>query len=91
VSDAALFIAFFGGLMLLRLLVATVAFLVILPPGDRCPNCDHSTLRVESILYGRVLPWFRKSWCIECGWQGLLRRGPLAEPTRERQYSEQQR
>ncbi len=77
--------------MLLRLLVATVAFLVILPPGDRCPNCDHSTLRVESILYGRVLPWFRKSWCIECGWLGLLRRGPLAEPTRERQYSEQQR
>ncbi|MFN8668227.1 MAG: hypothetical protein U0164_13710 [Gemmatimonadaceae bacterium] len=88
-SDAALFIAFFGGLMILRLLVATVAFLVILPPGDRCPNCDHPTLRVESLLYDHVLRWFRKSWCIECGWHGLLRRGPLSEPTPERHYSGQ--
>ncbi|MCC6928305.1 MAG: hypothetical protein IT359_04845 [Gemmatimonadaceae bacterium] len=88
-SDAALFIAFFGGLMLLRFIVATIAFLVILPPGERCPNCDSPTLRVESRLYGRILPWFRESWCIECGWQGLLRRSPLTEPTAERHYSRQ--
>lgn len=86
-TDAALFIAFFGALMVLRLLVATVAFVVILPRGDRCPNCDHPTLRVESLLYDRVLRWFRKSWCIECGWHGLLRHAPVAEPTPERQYS----
>ena len=88
-SDAALFIAFFAGLMVLRLIVATVAFLLILPRGDRCPNCDHATLRVESVLHDRIVPWFRKSWCIECGWHGLLRRGPLSEPAPERQYSRQ--
>lgn len=87
-SDALLFVAIFGGLIVLRFIVATVAFLFILPRGDRCPNCDHPTLRVESLLFDRLLPWFRKSWCITCGWHGLLRRGPLSEPTPTRQFTE---
>lgn len=85
VSDAALFVMLFGGLVVLRVLVATIVFVLILPRGDRCPNCDHATLRVESILFDRLLPWFRKSWCITCGWHGLLRRGPLSEPAPSRQ------
>jgi hypothetical protein len=87
VSDAALFVMIFGGLFVLRIIVATVAFLFILPRGDRCPNCDHATLRMESLLFDRIMPWFRKSWCIACGWHGLLRRGPLSEPTPTRETS----
>lgn len=86
-SDAALFVMIFGGLMFLRFIVATVAFLFMLPRGDRCPICDHSTLRVASMLFDRVIPWFRKSWCITCGWHGLLRRGPVSQPTPSRDYS----
>jgi hypothetical protein len=78
-SDAALFVLLFGGLFVLRVIAATVVFFFLLPRGDRCPNCDQPTLRVASLLFDRVLPWFRKSWCLTCGWQGLLRRGPLSE------------
>jgi len=78
-SDAAIFVVVIGGIFILRITVATVAFLLILPSGDRCPICDHPTLRVSSVLFDRALPWFRKSWCLTCGWQGLLRRGTLSE------------
>ncbi len=79
-SDVALFALIFGGIFVLRILIATIAFFFILPRGDRCPNCDHPTLRVSSVLFDRLLPVFRKSWCLTCGWHGLLRRGELSEP-----------
>ncbi len=72
-SDAALFIALFGGLFVVRLIAATVVFLWILPDGDRCPCCDAETLRVESRGALKVMPWFRSSWCYECDWHGLHR------------------
>ena len=72
-SDAALFIALFGGLFVVRVIAATVVFLWILPDGDRCPNCDAETLRVESRGVLKVMPWFRSSWCYECDWHGLHR------------------
>jgi hypothetical protein len=77
-SEAALFVVVFSGLFVLRIIAATVVFALLLPRGDRCPNCDAPTLRVESPLADRFLPWFRKSWCLSCGWQGMLRRGPLS-------------
>jgi hypothetical protein len=76
-SDAALFTVVFGGLFVLRVIAATVVFAMLLPRGDRCPNCDGVTLRITSPLIDRLLPWFRRSWCLACGWHGMLRRGPL--------------
>lgn len=78
-SDSVLFVVVFGGFFFLRIIAATVVFLALLPQGDKCPVCDQATLRVESLLFGRLLPWFRKSWCLACGWTGLLRRGPLSD------------
>jgi hypothetical protein len=72
-SDAALFIALFGGLFVIRVIAATVVFLWILPDGVRCPNCDAETLRVESRGALKVMPWFRSSWCYECDWHGMHR------------------
>lgn len=79
-SDAALFIALFGGLFVVRVIAATVVFLWILPEGDHCPNCDAETLRVESRGVLKVTPWFRSSWCYECDWHGLhrVRRTPAS-------------
>ena len=76
-SDTAIFIVVFGGLFVLRFIAATVVFIWILPDGDRCPNCDAVTLRVEPEGFDRLMFWLRSSWCHECGWEGMLRPGPL--------------
>ena len=79
-SDTAIFVLVFGGLFVLRFVAATLVFFWILPEGDRCPNCDAVTLRVEPTGFDRLLPWMRSSWCHECGWEGMLRPGPLTPP-----------
>jgi hypothetical protein len=87
-SEATLFVIVFGGLFALRVIAATVVFALLLPRGDRCPNCDAVTLRVESALADRFLPWFRKSWCLACGWHGMLRRGPVSpHPEHAKEFS----
>ncbi|MGQ0648963.1 MAG: hypothetical protein ACT4P7_15505 [Gemmatimonadaceae bacterium] len=86
-SDAAIFVLVFGGLFVLRIIAATFVFLMLLPKGDRCPVCDHPTVRVTSFLFDRGMPWFRKSWCLTCGWTGLLRRGPLTERPAVREHA----
>lgn len=89
-SDAAIFIAVFVGIFVLRIVAATLVFLCILPTGDRCPNCDAVTLRVQSAGWNRLMPWFRTSWCIRCGWNGLLRRGALTpEPSGRAEFTKQ--
>jgi hypothetical protein len=32
-------------------------------------------------VWNRLLPMFRTSWCYECNWHGMLRRGPLTPTT----------
>lgn len=78
-SDPLLFAVFFIGTFALRIVAATVLFYLLLPRGDRCPNCDACTLRVKSRGWNTLMPWFRTSWCYECGWEGLLRHGQLSE------------
>ena len=75
-SDALIFVLVFGGIFVLRITAATIVFLLILPQGERCPNCDAITLRVRSRGWNTLMPWFRTSWCMECGWEGLLRFAP---------------
>ncbi len=77
-SDAAIFAIIFVAFFILRFVAGTVFFLVLLPDGDRCPNCNAVTLRVKSRVWNLLLPWFRTSWCYACGWEGLLRHGPLS-------------
>jgi hypothetical protein len=74
-SDAVLFAVVFVGFFVLRAIAATVIFFFILPVGDRCPMCDAHTFRIQSKGWNLLLPWFRTSWCSECGWEGLLRHG----------------
>jgi hypothetical protein len=87
VLNIVLSIGILGGFFVLRAILATVFFYCILPEGDRCPDCDAPTLRVESTWWNRLLPWFRTSWCIECGWQGLLRHGAVTEPVHTETFS----
>ena len=75
--ETVVFLAVFGGFCVLRCVAATVFFYYILPAGDRCPICDHPTIRVESKGWNRIAPWLRTSWCYQCGWEGMLRHGEL--------------
>lgn len=76
------FTVVFVGLFMLRAVLVTWLFLFLLPEGDRCPNCDEATLRLQARGLNRVLPWFRTSWCYRCGWEGLLRESPIETPYR---------
>ena len=80
-TDAWLFI---GGVLAMRacfFYIATRAFVLMIPDGDRCVICDSETLAIERQGWWRVLgPRFRRSWCIGCGWEGVLRRSEI--PTR---------
>ena len=75
--DAVLAILIIGGFFVLRAILATVFFYCLIPEGDRCPNCDAVTLRVQSRFVNLLMPRFRTSWCYECNWHGLLRNGPM--------------
>ncbi len=72
-SDAVIFSLVFGGLVVLRIIAATIVFTLILPRGTSCPNCDATTLRIQNRFCERLVPWLRKSWCTQCEWEGMLR------------------
>jgi hypothetical protein len=76
-SETVWFVIVFVGFFILRGVAATIFFLCLLPDGDRCPNCDAVTVRVQSRAWNLLLPRFRTSWCMRCHWHGLLRAGPL--------------
>jgi hypothetical protein len=84
-SDALIFVLVFAGLFVLRIIAATFVFLWILPRGDRCPNCDAVTLRLESRRVYRFIRSLRRSWCIACGWRGMLRSGDVTTPVVRRE------
>jgi hypothetical protein len=78
-SDAVIFAVIFIAFFVLRAIAATVFFYYLMPESNRCPLCDSLTLRIEERAWNLLLPWFRTSWCYECGWEGLLRPGPTDE------------
>ena len=72
-TDIIIFGVIFVAFFVLRAIAATVFFYFMLPESDACPMCDKPTLRVKSPGWNALMPWFRTSWCYECGWEGLLR------------------
>lgn len=74
-----------GGFFVLRGIAATWAFFYIMPVADNCPNCDSVTVRVESRVWRALAPRLRNSWCLHCGWHGLLRDVPARAPVPRRQ------
>jgi hypothetical protein len=88
-SDITIFAVVFIAFFILRAIAATVFFYFLLPESNRCPLCDRATIRVSEPAWNRLLPWFRTSWCYECGWEGLLRPGPAEEPVNTASHSGQ--
>jgi len=79
--DAAIFIGVFVVIRIIVIWMATKMFIAMIPDGDCCLLCDSVTLPIERSGWWRVLgPRFRRSWCLACGWEGVLRRSPVAAP-----------
>ncbi len=76
-SDALIFVLAFAALLVIRVIAATLIFYFILQRSDRCPMCDAATVRVETNRWVRMVRSLRPSWCLQCGWEGMLRSGPL--------------
>jgi len=77
-TDAWIFIGVFAFIRVAFIWIATKAFLMMIPDGDRCVMCDGETLAIQRDGWWRILgPRFRRSWCITCGWEGVLRRSAV--------------
>jgi hypothetical protein len=86
-SDAMVFIAVITSMQLVMFWLLTTVFLGMLTQGDRCPVCDAETSAVERRGWWHVVSYGvrnRRSWCVQCGWEGILRRSD-AWVSRERE------
>ncbi len=79
-SDATLFIWFFAGLFVLRIIAATFVYAWLLSNAPECPNCGGETLRVQRQGIAWLFPRLRPSWCPDCRWEGLLQPSRGADP-----------
>lgn len=76
-TDAAIFVGAIAALRLAMFSLLTTAFFRMIPEDERCPLCDGETQAVERCGVWRVLcPGLRnrRSWCVNCEWEGILRR-----------------
>jgi hypothetical protein len=81
-TDAWIFIGFFVAVRVIIVWFLTRLYILMIPDGDLCPLCDGYTLPIERVGGWRVLgPRFRRSWCLDCGWEGVLRRTANFDPT----------
>ena len=71
-SDAAVFLWFFGGLFVLRIIAATFVYAWLLSEAPECPSCGGETLRLQRHGVAWLFPRLRPSWCPECRWEGVL-------------------
>ncbi|MEO7361255.1 MAG: hypothetical protein ABI120_13065 [Gemmatimonadaceae bacterium] len=80
--DALVFIGFFVAARIVIVYALTRLFIMTIPDGDLCPICDGYTLPIERNGWWRLLgPYFRRSWCLDCQWEGVLRRTKVFDPT----------
>lgn len=74
-TDAAIFIAVISALQLAMFVLLTKVFCGMFPEGEQCPVCDEHTAAVERSGWWKLFARrFRRSWCLACGWEGVLRR-----------------
>lgn len=80
----------FLGLILIRVLAIGLILLAALNVGPECPACGGTTLLMRT-RWLRRQHWLQRRWCLDCGWEGLLRRGPRILPTLRRPIPERRR
>ena len=59
----------------MRLAIVTAVVYLLLPQGPLCPHCRVEMMPIWNRLFDRLLPALQRRWCLECGWNGVVRGG----------------
>ena len=46
----------------------------LLPQGSLCPHCNLEMVAVRNRVLDQLVPVLQRRWCLECGWNGVVRR-----------------
>src|SRR2546429_1029517 len=66
--------------VLLRVAIVTAVVYLLLPQGALCPHCNVEMVAVRNRVLDRLVPVLQRRWCLECGWNGVVRRGRGGHP-----------
>lgn len=69
--------------VLMRVAIILAVAYLLLPRGPICPHCGIEMAALRNRFFDRLLPALQRRWCLECGWDGIVRRVRSA-PTRRR-------
>src|SRR5256884_3574552 len=61
--------------VLLRVAIVTAVVYLLLPQGSLCPHCNLEMVAVRNRVLDELVPVLQRRWCLECGWNGVVRRG----------------
>ena len=71
--------------VLMRVAIVAAVVYLLLQRGPLCPHCGVAMLPIRNRLVQWLFPALEQRWCIDCGWNGLVRRGaPRSTPTETR-------
>lgn len=59
--------------VLLRAGIVLFVIYLILPATRACPRCGTALTRIRRPVWQALLPIVTHTWCLECGWSGLVR------------------
>lgn len=62
--------------VLLRFALILVLVYVLLPARRDCPRCAAGLSLIRHPLWRRLVPLLEHRWCLDCGWNGIVRRTP---------------
>src|SRR5437763_10411663 len=60
--------------VLLRVAIVTAVVYLLLPQGALCQHCNVEMVAVRNRVLDRLVPVLQRRWCLECGWNGVVRR-----------------
>ncbi len=60
--------------VLLRVAIVAAVTYLLLPQGPLCPHCGIEMVALCNRFFDRLLPALQRRWCLECGWNGVVRR-----------------
>jgi Zn ribbon nucleic-acid-binding protein len=58
----------------IRVAIVLVVAYLLLSQGPLCPQCGAEMLAIRNRFLDWVVPALQRRWCVECGWNGVVRR-----------------
>ena len=58
----------------MRVAIVTAVVYLLLPRGPLCPHCGIEMAPLRNRFLDRLLPALQRRRCLDCGWDGVVRR-----------------